>query len=280
MSRQKGTGNKFAYFLYPAALGLAGGLLLPIIAGFTALSVTCALLLSAAALAAGWRLSHLAHSQDNAPAMPQPTAGLRDICLRSFPLWARQIDTTRRAGDEAALNLTQIFAVAVDDIQSALSASRSAVEEISGKDGGVLAAINSSEAALLGVVEIFKAVQLGKKGLLADVKQLPASQEMVGDVQHIALQVRMLSFNAAIEAAHAGAVRVCRRGQRNASTVRFIGGNERRDGEEDRKIKAIDATLSKYISSRTKINRRGCSCYFKADATVREVIEHFKAPYH
>ena len=239
MSRQKGTGNKFAYFLYPAALGLAGGLLLPIIAGFTALSVTCALLLSAAALAAGWRLSHLAHSQDNAPAMPQPTAGLRDICLRSFPLWARQIDTTRRAGDEAALNLTQIFAVAVDDIQSALSASRSAVEEISGKDGGVLAAINSSEAALLGVVEIFKAVQLGKKGLLADVKQLPASQEMVGDVQHIALQVRMLSFNAAIEAAHAGRGAGLPSWPEKCVNCPIHRRNERRDGEEDRKIKRL-----------------------------------------
>lgn len=279
MSRQNITGISSSYFLYPAALGLAGGLLLPIVAGFTALSVTCALLLSAAALASGWRLTHLSRSRDNAPAMPQPTSGLREICLCSFPLWARQIDTTRRAGDEAALNLTQIFAVAVDDIQSALSASRSAVEEISGKDGGVLAAINSSEAALLGVVEIFKTVQLGKKGLLADVKQFASDlREMVGDVQHIALQVRMLSFNAAIEAAHAGergagfAVVAKEMRHLSDSSADTSAGMAKRI----EKIEAIDATLSNIFQEEQKTTDTDALAISRADATVREVIEHFK----
>lgn len=276
MIRQNITGISSSYFLYPAALGLAGGLLLPIVAGFTALSVICALLLSAAALASGW---HLSHSRDNAPAMPQPASGLRDICLRMFPLWARQIDTTRRAGDDATLNLTQIFALAVDDIQSALSASRSAVAEISGRDGGVLAAINSSEAALLGVVEILKKVQHNKKEILADVTSFAKDlRVMVEDVQHIALQVRMLSFNAAIESAHAGEIgagfAVVAKEMRQLSDL----SAETSAGMAKRieKIEAIDATLTNIFQEEKNSADADTLSITKADAIVRDVVERFR----
>ena len=130
---------------------------------------------------------------------------LRDLCLRSFPLWARQIDTSRHTGDEAVINLSRIFAVTVENLETTLSASRNAAVEISGKDGGVLAALNSGEANLREVVEILKSEQHSKQTILADVTHFTSDlNEMVGEVQHIALQVRMLSFNAAIEAAHAG----------------------------------------------------------------------------
>lgn len=279
MSLQNGTAISFSYFFYPAGLGLAGSLLLLFFAGLTALSLTCALLLSATALASGWRLAHLAHSQENSPAIPHRTSGLRDMCLRMFPLWARQIDTTRRAGDEAALNLTQIFAVAVDDIQSALSASRNAVAEISGKDGGVLAAINSSEEALLGVVEILKTLQHSKKEILADVTNFAADlREMVDDVRLISLQVRMLSFNAAIEAAHAGdrgagfAVVAREMRQLSDSSAETSAGMAKRI----ERIEAIDASLSNIFQEENKSSDTDTLFITKAEAIVRDVIGHFK----
>ena len=202
MNWEEVLGHGAPYFWYPVTLGLVGSLLLLTVAGITVWSLFGAFILVAAALASGLRLLSLIISKNDTPVIAQNTSRLREMCLRTFPLWSGQIDTSRRNGDKAALKLTQIFSMAVDDIQSALAASRSAVAEISGKDGGVLAAINSSEAALLGVVEILKTVQHGKKELHTDVKKFASDlREMVGDVQHIALQVRILSFNAAIEAA-------------------------------------------------------------------------------
>ncbi|OFZ67705.1 MAG: hypothetical protein A2V79_01875 [Betaproteobacteria bacterium RBG_16_56_24] len=279
MSLQNGTATRFSYFSYPAGLGLAGSLLLLFFSGLTALSLTCALTFFSVALASGWRLSRLAHSRDNSPAIPHRTTGLRDICLCTFPLWARQIDTTRRAGNEATLKLTQIFAVAVDDIQSALSASHNAVAEISGKDGGILAAINSSEEALLGVVEILKTVQHSKKELMADVTNFASDlREMVNDVQHIALQVRMLSFNAAIEAAHAGehgagfAVVAREMRQLSDSSAETSAGMAKRI----EKIEAIDASLSNIFQEENKSFDTDALFITKADTIVRDVMEHFK----
>jgi methyl-accepting chemotaxis protein len=279
MSRQNDTGINYSYFSYPAGLGLAGSLLLLIFAGITAWSLTCALLLSTVGLASGWHLSRLAHSREDAPEISRRSYGLRDLCLHMFPIWTRQIDTSRRAGNAATLNLTKIFAMAVDDIQSALSASRSAVAEISDKDGGVLAAINSSEAALFGVVEILKTVQLGKKELHSDVKKFASDlREMVGDVQHIALQVRILSFNAAIEAAHAGksgagfAVVAREMRQLSDSSAETSAGMSKRI----EKIEAIDATLTDIFQEEQKSTDTDALAIARADTTVREVIEHFK----
>ena len=118
-----------AYFWYPAAVGFAGALFLVFIAGFTLLSLSCAILLVAAALASGLRLSRLQEKtyHRHVGAESDGDARLRDACLRSFPLWARQIDTTRRSGDEAVHRLTKIFGTTVNKLKTALSASHNAV---------------------------------------------------------------------------------------------------------------------------------------------------------
>ena len=153
-----------AYFWYPAAVGFAGALLLVVIAGFTLLSLSCAILLVAAAFASGLRLSRLQEKtyHRHVGTDSDGDARLRDACLRSFPLWARQIDTTRHSGDEAVHRLAKIFSTTVNKLKTALSASRSAVAEISGEGGGVLAAINRSEADLRAVTETLKTLQSSK----------------------------------------------------------------------------------------------------------------------
>lgn len=276
MRQQNKPGHATLYFWYPAALGLGGALLLVLLAGFTALSMACATLLLTIALATGRHLSRLSASARTAP--PQDTR-LRELCLRLFPLWARQIDSSRNTGDEAALNLTRIFDVAVTDLETALSASRSAVVEISGKDGGILAAINSSETELHHVVEILKTLQHSKSTILADVTRFANDlREMAGDVQHIALQVRMLSFNAAIEAAHAGkagagfTVVASEMRQLADLSAKMSAGMVKRI----EKIESIDATLGTIFHEESGSTDADALSIIQAEATIHDVVQRFK----
>ena len=275
-NRQNEPGHAAPYFWYPVALGFAGGLLLVLVAGFTLLSLACAILLLFSALLSG---RHLLRLQASVHAPPQPVSDLRNLCLRLFPLWVRQISTSRHSGDEAALNLTRIFNVAVTDLETALSASRSAVAEISGKDGGILAAVNSSEVELHHVVEILKTIQHSKNAILADVTNFISDlKEMVAEVQHIALQVRILSFNAATEAAHAGesgagfAVIAGEMRQLADSSAKTSGGMVKRI----EKIAAIDATLTTIFQQGKNSTDADELAIIKADATIREVMQRFK----
>ena len=275
MSQQNERTQLFPYFWYPVVLGFAGGLLLVLVAGLTVWSVAGAIFLCTAALFAG---RHLVRLQAHFVVAPQPVSGLRDLCLRALPLWARQIDSSRRTGDEAALNLVRIFDVAVSELETALSASRSAVAEISGKDGGILAAINASEADLHHVVEILKTVQRSKSDILADVTRFTIDlKEMVKEVQHIALQVRMLSFNAAIEAAHAGkagigfTVVAAEMRQLADSSAKMSAGMAKRI----EKIEAIDATLTNIFQDRKSADADELFV-IKADTAIRDVMARFK----
>ena len=194
-------------------------------------------------------------------------------------MWARQIDTSRRTGDGAVINLSHIFSVTVGDIEAALSASRSAATEISGKDGGILAALNSGEANLREVIEILKAEQHSKNIILADVTRFISDlKEMVGEVQHIALQVRMLSFNAAIEAAHAGksgtGFNVV------ASEMRQLADLSAETGLRMVKkiewIESIDQSLTNIFHEEESASDADTLSIHKADVAIQDVMQRFK----
>ena len=101
--------SRRSYFCYPAALGLAGATTLVLVAGLTTASGTAAALFAAAAIGAGSRLYFLG-AQDTRQAGPTPAmrvasrpegSPLRDLCLRAMPVWAKQLETSRREGDDA-----------------------------------------------------------------------------------------------------------------------------------------------------------------------------------
>lgn len=268
-------GRATQFFWYPTAVGISGGVLLVLVAGFTVPSLASAILLPIAAMAAGCRLSNL---RGGAPdlAMPQRPSRLRDICVRSFPLWARQIDTSCRAGEEAVLALTQLFGATVRRLSTAVSASRSAVAEISGEGGGVLAAINRSEADLQGVTETLKTLHLSKDAILAEVKRYADDlKEMSRDVQHIAMQVRLLSFNAAVEAARAG---------ESGKSFAVVAGEMRQlaslsadtGSKMTRKVELIYGTLAEIFQGSRNSADADAQSIVKADAAIRDVMERFK----
>jgi len=269
-------------FLYPTAIGFAGGVLCLLVAGFTGASVASASFLPLAAMVAGWRLTkRVAGEPGKASAAIPAQTSLKDVCLRSFPLWARQIETSRIQGDEAAHTLTQLFGATVSRLSTAAAASRSAVAEISGGDGprggGVLAAISRSEADLQGVTQTLKTLQLTKDAILQEVQAYAEDlKEMSREVQDIALQVRLLSFNAAIESARAG--ESGRSFAVVAAEMRGLSGRSAETGARmTKKVELIHATLGEFLNASTHSTGADARSIATADAAIHDVMQRFKS---
>ncbi len=196
-----------ACFWYPAALGLTGGTLLIFVAGISALSLSVAIIFVAAAVFVGQRLSrlhgvaadHQAHSQADT------ISNLYKICAQSFPVWTRQINTSSEMADAAVLSLTRLFSNTVSRLEKTLAATRSTVQNVSGESNGMTASIASSESDLRRVLEILVSLDKSRDSILVEVASHAGNlNEMADDVKKIAMQVRLLSFNAAIEASRSG----------------------------------------------------------------------------
>jgi methyl-accepting chemotaxis protein len=196
-----------------------------------------------------------------------------------MPVWAKQLDTSRRAGDDAVVALSQLFGGTVRRLSNAVTASRGAVSELSGDGGGMLAAIDRSDADLRGVAETLENLQAAKGAVLEEVKRYAKDlKEMADTVQHIALQVRLLSFNAAIEAARAG-----EEGKSFAivaAEMRQLAGMSAEAGATMARkvelIEHIDHTLADMFRSSRGSDESDAGAIARADAAIRDVMERFK----
>lgn len=280
MVEQRQTNRAGIYFWTPAAIGIAGALLLLALAGVGLASGASAFLLAAAAIASGLYLRRLPRPvAEEYAAVEDEAANLRNICLVSLPLWARQVGTSRHTGDEAVTSLTRLFATTVKKLETTLQASQKAVAQISGDGGGVVAALNNSETDLQGVMATLKSMQERKGAILAEVGRYADDlNQMAGEVQHIAFQVRLLSFNAAIEAAHAGTA-----GHGFgivAAEMRLLADLSAETGAKMRKkiesVAVIDATLASFVRATEDSGDADAVSIHKADAAIRDVLRRFK----
>ena len=276
-----------SYFCYPAALGLAGAATLVIVAGPTAASATLATLFVAAAMGAGSRLYVLGardmrqagKAAATQAAERSDNPALRDLCVRAMPVWAKQLETSRHAGEEAVMALTQLFGGTVRRLSNAVAASRGAVSELSGDGGGMLATIDHSDADLRGVAGTLEKLQAAKDAVLGEVKGYAKElKEMAQTVQHIALQVRLLSFNAAIEAARAG--EAGRSFSVVAAEMRQLAGLSAEAGATMARkvelIEHIDQTLADMFRASSGSDESDAGAIARADAAIRDVMERFK----
>lgn len=264
-------------FLYPTAIGFAGGVLCLLVAELTTASVASASFLPVAAMAAGWRLSRTQARESLAavPATPAQ-ARLKEVCLRSFAVWAKQIETSRREGDDAAHKLAQLFGATVSRLSATMTASREAVAEVAGEGGGVLAAISRSESDLQGVTQTLKALQSTKDAILEEIQAYAADlREMSREVQEIAMQVRLLSFNAAIESARAG-----ESGRSFAVVAAEMRGLSARSAETGarmtKKVELIHGTLGGFLKDSQQAADVDAGSIATADTAMREVLDRFR----
>lgn len=253
--------------------------------GLTPASATFAALFATATVAIATRLYVLSgrdirrarHAVAMTTQARPGNVALRDLCLRAMPVWAKQLETSRRSGDEAVDALSQLFGGTVRRLAKAAAASRSAVSEVSG-EAGMLATIDRSDADLRGVAETLESLQAAKDAVLGEVKGYAKDlKEISQTVQHIALQVRLLSFNAAVEAARAG--EAGKSFAVVAAEMRELAGLSAEAGatmtRKVEMIEHIDQTLAQmFRSSGSRGSDAGAIA--QADTAIRDVMERFK----
>jgi methyl-accepting chemotaxis protein len=122
--------------------------------------------------------------------------------LEALPIWARQIETSRRQTEDAVVSLSDRFSGIAQRLDAAL-----------GRDEGVgrqdvSAQMRDSERDLKLVMDALRAIQKSRDELANEIRGLAAYTEdvrsMASEVESIAFQTNVLALNAAIEAAHAG----------------------------------------------------------------------------
>ena len=274
------------YFLYPAALGLGGTAVLVFALGFTTAGATFATIFAAATLATASRLYVLSGKDirraSQAAAIKTPARSedlaLRELCKRAMPVWVKQLETSRRAGDQAVDELSRLFGGTVRRLSNAVAASRGAVSEVTG-DGGMLSTIDRSDADLRHIAETLGNLQAAKDAVLDEVKRYAKDlKEISQTVQHIALQVRLLSFNAAVEAARAG--EAGKSFSVVAAEMRELAGMSAEAGatmtRKVEMIERIDQTLADMFRATAGSHATDAGTIAQADAAIRDVTERFK----
>ncbi len=132
---------------------------------------------------------------------------LEEVSKKTFPIWSRQIETSRANTEKSIIELTQRFNGMSQHLEQVINASQNGIPGFgSDADGGnvFLDARNTLQAALSTIDHSFReqAEMLGGMQLLAS--QIAELDGMAVGVRNIADQINLLALNAAIEAARAG----------------------------------------------------------------------------
>lgn len=132
---------------------------------------------------------------------------LQDICVKSFPIWSRQIETSRQQTEQSIIELTYRFSEMAKRLETVVEVSQNGIEGFDG-DTGMLALLEQSQEALQSVVASLDQGLREEAEMLNQLKLLSSQtsdlSSLATEVGQIAEQINMLALNAAIEAARAG----------------------------------------------------------------------------
>ncbi|MCP4074916.1 MAG: hypothetical protein GY744_01860 [Gammaproteobacteria bacterium] len=136
---------------------------------------------------------------------------LESICQKTFPIWSRQIESSRIQTEESIIALTARFNDMSLHLEEVLSASQTSThsQKMACTDGADMSAfLANSQQALQGVVsgleEALREEAEFLKKLKVMAKHTDELDNMAASVGEIAEQINLLALNAAIEAARAG----------------------------------------------------------------------------
>ncbi len=205
--------------LIPSAIGVVSAILLLACSGGTLSGIGAALLIMSASVAAGiWSAGqhkkmqallneHSASVDEVQTATAAEEQGFESLCLQTFPVWRRHVESARSTTEKSVTELTVRFAELVQRLQTAVTASNSTGEAGASQDN-IVETFAGAETALKDVIECLRSTQKGRAQILEQVRVLTTYTEelktMSSQVATIAEQTNLLALNAAIEAARAG----------------------------------------------------------------------------
>jgi len=132
---------------------------------------------------------------------------LEGLFTQAFPVWSRQIGTSRKQTEEGIVELTQRFSAMVERLEHVINVSKSGTEEL-GDGEGMIVLFSNSQASLQSVIESLKTTLAQEDQMLEQVRSLAVQTDeltrFAGGIKQIAFEINMLALNAAVEAAHAG----------------------------------------------------------------------------
>ncbi|WP_445946916.1 methyl-accepting chemotaxis protein [Shewanella sp.] len=201
--------------IYPPLLGLLGSILLLSFSPIDTSSSLAALVLSALGVLFGYWINQnqkelteqLAQSQLSCKLLKdanQNVSHIDALCLQVFPIWRRQVETTRVQTETATTDLALSFSNLVERLNHSFSSSTGGNKE----KNTIESTFDFAEKSLQSVIGSLQTTQHDRAAILDEVRMLTSYTEelkrMAAEVDAIAGQTNLLALNAAIEAARAG----------------------------------------------------------------------------
>jgi methyl-accepting chemotaxis protein len=267
-----------AYLWLPMMSGVVSAVLLLAAGGIGVASVVCAAIVLGVAAYAGRTLAraHAAALNACANAAGRASAKIIDVCAQTFPVWRRQVDTSRGEADNAIAELTRTFAAITEKLENVMKASSLAGSGAEDGRDNVMDAIANSGADLDGLVDALRQLQESKAGIVSQIGvQAESLRDNAAEVRGIAMQIRILTLNAAIEAARAGSA-----GAPFAVIVSDMRQLAMRTADTSEQISKQTALLNEAVEAAFKENTEGSASgtsIARAQEVIRGVVMSFHA---
>lgn len=272
---------------YPPMLGVLGGILLLSFSQIT-LSVTIgALFLTGLSLLFGhWTHQALKavtlelaslQSQNKTQADDKKSMSSTDkLCLEVFPIWSRQIETTRQQTETATTELATNFSRLVDRLSHAFPVDSEPMGQTD--KSAIENTFAFSEKALQSVIESLQTTQHDRAAILDEVRMLTTYTDelkhMASEVDAIAGQTNLLALNAAIEAARAG--EAGRGFAVVADEVRKLSSLSSATGKNmTEKVNVINAAVNGAFAVAEKATKDDDGMMDRAEKSIKEVLTGF-----
>jgi methyl-accepting chemotaxis protein len=255
-------------------VGIAGGLASAAFSSWTPLGLTAGAVLALSGTLTGYgaRQQKRFHNTE----IERHVDSLEAFGAELAPVWARQIESSRRQMEDAITALSMRFGEIAMRLDQTLSLSLN-----NGNAGGDSAAAVSarSQQQLDEVVQLLRASMQTKTEMMQKVQGLQhfvdELQEMVEAIGVITQQTNLLAINATIEAAHAGSL-----GRGFATVAQEVRALSKQSGETGariaEKIRLIGDAIVSTCAASEESTRREQEAITVSETAIHQVLAGFR----